>query len=311
MKKIFITGISGCVGHYLFDELIKNQDYQLFLLVRDPSGLKFDYQAYSNVTLVRSDIKEIQNQADLLKEMDFLVHLAASWDSLRENHEDSVKLFNLLDPQRCQKVIYFSTASILGAGNKPIAEALTLGPPYIRSKYAFFKQLPELKIYSRVVTLFPTWVLAGDNNHPYSHAATGIKELKKWLFLLRFLTVDISFHFIHARDIAQITKYLLEHDVKEREFVLGNAPITAAEFIRQTCEFYQQKVYWQIPIPLAPIPTIAKLVGKKLHSWDLFCLQKKHFIYKTVNAESFGFNSDLKTVQGVLLALENCIKEAN
>ncbi|MFM7577798.1 MAG: NAD(P)-dependent oxidoreductase, partial [Microcystaceae cyanobacterium] len=36
-KRLFITGISGCIGHYLADLLIEQTDYELFLLVRNPA----------------------------------------------------------------------------------------------------------------------------------------------------------------------------------------------------------------------------------------------------------------------------------
>ena len=52
MTKIFITGITGCVGHYIFDLLVKNPDYELYLLVRDPARMMRDLSAFSNVMLV-------------------------------------------------------------------------------------------------------------------------------------------------------------------------------------------------------------------------------------------------------------------
>jgi len=39
-ESIFITGASGCVGHYVVDQLKKK--YQLFLLVRNPEKLKYN-----------------------------------------------------------------------------------------------------------------------------------------------------------------------------------------------------------------------------------------------------------------------------
>lgn len=292
MKKVFITGISGCVGHYLFDELSKKREDHLSLLVRQPQKLKFKPADFPNVTLIQDDLQNIRQYSKLLNAMDQIVHLSADWGSGRGNYEQTLEMFELLDPKRCEKVIYFSTASLLGSDNQPLKEAEMLGTPYIRSKYQFHKKLPELPIYPKVITLFPTWVLGGDETHPYSHASAGIRELKQWLWLIRFFTVDASFHYIHARDIARITSYLLENEVKEREFVLGNPPVTASQFLRETCEFYGQRVYFQIPVSLSLVKLLTFLIGKKLHTWDLFCFKKKHFIYKAHNAETFGLGSD-------------------
>jgi nucleoside-diphosphate-sugar epimerase len=301
MKKVFITGISGCIGHYVFD-VLKNENLHLYLLVRNPKKLRFDPNAFPNVTIINDHLGNIEKHAALLKEMDYCIHLAAQWGGKEVNYDLTLSLFNLLDPGRCVKVIYFSTASILGPDNQPLEEAERFGTGYIQGKYRFHKKLPELKIYPRVISLFPTWVLGGDSKHPYSHALSGILRMRKWLWLLRFFRADVSFHFIHAQDAALIAKYLLENDTKEKEYVLGNAPLTASEFLRKTCGFFNQRMFLQIPIPLSIVRFLSFIMRHKFHPWDRYCLQKKHFIYKTTNAASFGIKSNLETVEQVLHA---------
>jgi len=304
MKNLFITGISGCVGHYLFDVLAQNQDYQLFLLVRDVSKLKFNYQAYPNVKIVKGDMRDIDQQSGLLKEMDYVIHAAAHWGGTEINYDYTIALFNLLDEKRCKKVIYLSTASLLGPHNQVLAEADELGTGYIRGKYLTYKKLPELKIYNKITTLFPTWVLGGDKTHPYSHGTLGLLGVPRWLWLLRFFTVDISFHFIHAQDIARIIAYLLENEVKERESVLGNPVITASAFIREICNYYKKRVYFQINLSAAFIKTAAKIFGKELHPWDVYSIDRRHFQYRVVNAASFGLQTDYQTLSGILESLK-------
>jgi nucleoside-diphosphate-sugar epimerase len=300
MRKIFITGIGGCVGHYLFDVLVKNQADQLYLLVRNPVKLKFDPRAYTNVTIINDDLKNIDRHAALVRQMDCVIHLAADWAGNEGNYDYTLALLNLLDPEQCRKVIYFSTASILGPDNRPVAAAEKFGTHYIRSKYRLYQKLPELKIQPRVITLFPTWVLGGDARHPYSHALQGIKDLKKWLWLIRFFTVEASFHFIHARDIAAIVNYLLDNETKERALVLGNAPTTARQLLREICAFYRLRVYYQIPISARLIQLLAFLLRRQLHPWDLYSFNRRHFVYQAVNAPSFGLSSDLQTIGQIL-----------
>ncbi|MFC1571054.1 NAD-dependent epimerase/dehydratase family protein [Candidatus Margulisiibacteriota bacterium] len=300
MKKIFITGISGCVGHYLYDVLGNDPNYELYLFVRTPKNIKFDYKANPRVKLIHDDLNNIKKHAEIIRQMDYVIHLAAQWGGHQLNLDYSLDFFNLLDPAQCKKVIYFSTASILDQNNQPIEEARKFGTHYIRSKYDFLKKLPELRIYPNIITLFPTWVLGGDKNHPYSHASSGLREIEKWLWLVRFLTIDASFHFIHAADIAQIVKHLLENDTTKKELVLGNQLYTASQFIKEVCEFYNKKIYGQIPIPLSIVKPLASLTGHKLHSWDEFCLKKKYFQHQTVNADTFGLPANLKTVSQIL-----------
>lgn len=302
MRKVFITGVGGCVGHYLFEELSRDPSYQLYLLIRNSQKLRFNP---GSAIIIQDDLKNIEKHADVIGQADQVIHLATDWGEKEGNYDYTLALFNLLDPAKCKKVIYFSTASILGPDDKPIPEAEKFGTHYIRSKYRFFRELPKLKIFPNVITLFPTWILGGDEKHPYSHASEGILALRKWLWLIRFFTVDASFHFIHARDVAKITKYLLENETKEKEFVLGNAPVTASQFVKETCRYFGMPVYFQIPIGLPVVQFLAFLTGRKLHSWDLFCFNRRHFTHKTANARSFGIESNLETIGDALRELNS------
>lgn len=300
MKKIFVTGISGCVGHYLFDELAPEEDYHLYLLVRDPAKLKFNYKNNDRVTVIKGDLENIGRHADVIKEMDYVVHAAADWGAHENNLDHSIEFFKLIDPARCRKVIYLSTASILGPDSQPVPEAETLGTHYIRGKYLFHKKLPELPIYPKVVTLFPTWVLGGDSTHPYSHATSGILGIRPWLRLIRFFSVNASFHYIHARDIAAIVQHLINNEAEGKELVLGNQAVTAGQLIKDICSYFGLPVYFQIPISLPLAIFAARATGHQLHPWDLYCFQRRNFVYKTVNAESFGLASKVKTVAEIL-----------
>jgi nucleoside-diphosphate-sugar epimerase len=303
MKKIFITGASGCVGHYVFDKLVKHPDYHLYLMVRNPNKLRYDPSLFPNVTVVEEDIKDIGKRSDLLKEIDVLIHVAAGWGVTSHNFEHSVDLFNQLDPARCQKVIYFSTASILGPDNKVNDRVGEVGTPYIKGKYLFHKELPKLAVYDKTVSLYPTWVLGGDDRHPYSHAMEGLKGACKWLWLLRFLSADFTFHFIHAADIALIVEHLLENAAAEREFVLGNKAITVDQLIQQICDYYKAIRYFKVVISPEFLKGTASLFGKKLSDWDNYCLEHKHFTYKVTKPEDFGLSSNFSTISQILQSI--------
>jgi nucleoside-diphosphate-sugar epimerase len=303
MANIFITGISGCVGHYLFDRLAKNPDYHLFFLVRNPEKLKFDYQAYPNITIIKDSLRKIEKYSDILKEMDYLIHLAAGWGGSEVNYEYTSALFNFLDPDRCQKIIYFSTASILDSNNQPLESLDKIGTPYIRGKYLFYKKLPELKMYPRTTTLFLTWILGGNSRHPFSHAAQGIKKSLKWLWLLRFLKVDLNFHYIHAQDVALITEYFLKNEIKEKSLVLGNPAISVSQFIEELCRYSNQKIPFKVNLSLPFIRKAAGLLGKRLSDWDKFCLERTDFMHNVVDTSTFGINSNHRTVQEALMDL--------
>ena len=46
-KRIFITGASGCIGHYIVEFLIQNTHHELYLLVRNPDKLKVEERCAS------------------------------------------------------------------------------------------------------------------------------------------------------------------------------------------------------------------------------------------------------------------------
>lgn len=305
VKNIFITGVSGCVGHYIFAALCRDPEYHLYLLVRDPRRLRFDPAKFPNVTIIRDELKNAPKYADILKETDYLIHLAAGWGVIDINYDQAVNLMNLLSPERVKKVIYFSTTSILGPGNAISEEAGKCGTPYIQGKYLFYKNIPKLAVGDRVITLFPTWVLGGDKDHPYSHAYSAIPGMLKWLWLIRFFSLDASFHFIHAHDIARITVYLLKHETKERDLVLGNDLVTADEFIDAVCRYFGKRTYFKFKITPELVRRLATLLRKKLTAWDNFVLEHRHAEYRTVNCKSFGLSSKYGTVTDILRDISN------
>ncbi len=295
--KVFITGITGCVGHYLFDILSTNPDYQLYLLAPNPQKMKRDLAGFE---VVQDSMKNISKYAGLLAQMDYVIHLAAGWGQSEPNDEHTIALFSALNPDKCKKVIYFSTASILGPDNKLVPGLDKIGTSYIKGKYSCHQKLAQLKIYDKIITLYPTWVLGGSENHPYSHATKGIKSAIKWLWLIRFFTFDLSFHFIHAADIALIVDYLLKNESAEKNYVLGNKLITAGQLISQICQYFRKRIYFKIKIPSSLVKLLA---GRRLSDWDRYCLDKKDFRYRVVNPEAFGLKSNYDTLSKVLTDL--------
>jgi nucleoside-diphosphate-sugar epimerase len=128
----------------------------------------------------------------------------------------------------------------LDRNNKPLKEAGHLGTDYIRSKYDCLGRLSKLAIAPKITTLFPTLVLGGDSNKPYSHISSGIGDVVKWVDVIRWFKADGSFHFIHGRDIAQVVRYLIDHPpnpelapevdgISSNQLVLGNQLLLATK----------------------------------------------------------------------------------
>ncbi|WP_373529319.1 NAD-dependent epimerase/dehydratase family protein [Nostoc sp.] len=306
-KRILVTGASGCIGHYLTEALIKETEHELYLLVRNPSKLQVDTKARSGINVLQGDMQNISQFSDLLLTIDIAVLTATAWGGEQTfdiNVIKTIELMKLLDPDRCQQVIYFSTASVLDRYNQPLKEAGEIGTDYIRSKYDCLHKTSELAIAPKITTLFPTLVLGGDPNKPYSHLTSGIPEVTKYINLIRFLEADGSFHFIHGRDIAIVVRYLIDHPPTKdqpRRFVLGQAQLTADQAVEEVCAYLGKKIYFRIPISIALANLFIILFRIQMAAWDRFCMNYRHFTYeKFINPDSFGLPNYCATMSDVL-----------
>ncbi|WP_193199488.1 NAD-dependent epimerase/dehydratase family protein [Nostoc sp. MG11] len=306
-KRILVTGASGCIGHYISEALIKNTNHELFLLVRNPNKLQVDIQARPGITVLQGDMQKISHFTDLLQTIDIAVLTATAWggdETFDINVTKTLELLNLLNPDRCEQVIYFSTASVLDCYNQPLKEAGEIGTDYIRSKYQCLHEKSKLAIAPKITTVFPTLVLGGDAKKPYSHATSGIPEVTKYINLIRFLKVDGSFHFIHGRDVATVVQYLIAHPPhtnEPRQFVLGQAPLTANQAVKEVCAYLGKKIYFRVPLSLGLANLIIAVFRIQMAAWDRFCMNDRHFTYeKAINPSSFNLPNYCATMSDVL-----------
>jgi nucleoside-diphosphate-sugar epimerase len=304
MEHIYITGGTGCVGSYIVDELKNRTDLTLHLLVRDPKRFRLDLSKYPNIKLHKGNLEQIEEHADLLKTMDYVIHVATDWSdssyARKLNEEKTHELFELANEGCLKKVVYFSTASILGPGNKTIEAAGKYGQGYVRSKYRAYHSLQNSPVRSKIITVFPTLVFGGDDNHPFSHINKGMHSNLSYLKLLRFLYVDGAFHFLHSRDIARVAIYTLLNDVDKDEYVLGNASVNAKQAIEALCSVFNVPLYFRVKITQKFIFTLAKWFKIKLGPWEKHCIMNPHMVYDVVNPSTFGQETAFPTLKSVL-----------
>lgn len=306
-KRILVTGASGCIGHYISELLIKETEHELYLLVRNPDKLKVDIQARAGIHVLQGDMQKIFDFAELLKTIDVAVLTATAWGGTGTfdiNVVKTIELLNLLDVEKCEQVIYFSTASVLDSKNQPLKEAGELGTDYIRSKFDCLRRFSKLPIQSKITKVFPTLVIGGDENKPLSAVTSGIPEVTKYIDIIRFLKADGSFHFIHGKDIASVIKYLIDNPPQAeepRKYVLGQEKITANEAIEEICEYFGKPIYFRIPLSSSLADLIIKTFKIQMAAWDRFCMKYRHFTYEEiVNPATFNLSNYCTTISDVL-----------
>lgn len=309
-KRIFVTGASGCIGHYLTEALIRETNHELYLLVRNPEKLKVDLTSRPGIEVLQGDLQGIERFRPLLETVNIVVLAATAWGGARETYDINVvktlRLMDLLDPEVCEHIIYFSTASILDRNLELLKQAGQIGTEYIRSKYQCYSRLSRLRLASRITTLFPTLVFGGDRQKPYSHISAGLPEILKWIWLIRFFQAEGSFHFIHARDIAQIVLHLIENPPEpSRPFVLGNPAISINRAVEQMCASVGKQLYVRLPLTPWLIDLFINLFRIQMSSWDRFCLEHRDFSYQdAVNPAAFGLPVEYGTLTEIIKRTE-------
>jgi nucleoside-diphosphate-sugar epimerase len=293
-QRILVTGASGCLGHYISEALIQETNHELFLLVRDPAKLKLNLQARPGITVLQGDMLDLEPLKELLPTLNRAILTATAWggpDTYRVNVEQTHALMAALNPEVCEQILYFSTASILSRQLEPLPEAETLGHDYIRSKFQCLQQLPTLPLAERITTLFPTLVFGGDTVKPCSHLTGGLPMALQWSWLARFFKGEGSFNFIHGRDVALMVLKLLEEPEKYwgQRLVLGQSEVSVDQFIDSVCQFQSQKIWFQFDLSPQLTEMFIKLFRVQMAPWDYFCLQTRYLGFEhPYNPQTFG-----------------------
>lgn len=114
-SKILITGANGCLGKKLSNYLLKKQNLQILNLIKNNDNLN----NLNNDNFIFSDIRDIENVKNKLKNIDVVIHLAFpnntksfSKKKIEELVSINNNFFNLMCSLKVKKFIYMSTAKI-------------------------------------------------------------------------------------------------------------------------------------------------------------------------------------------------------
>jgi nucleoside-diphosphate-sugar epimerase len=317
--RILITGAAGCVGQYTAEHLYRHSDAHLLLLLRDPSKLKAVPANDPRITLLVGDLRELEPHAAAIASATRVIHTATAWGDPERAYQVNVvavkRLLQLLDPQRIEQIIYFSTASILDRQLRLLPEAMAYGTEYIQTKAQCLQDLEAHPLADRIVAVFPTLVFGGrvvpGDPHPTSYLTAGVQEAIPWLWLAKWLRTDSNFHFIHAADIATVCAHLAvtPHGPNPesgqgavRRLVLGQAPISIN---RTVATLVRWRRGWYPPLGLDLrgwlIEGLIKLLRIEVNAWDRFSIRQRHFVHEPVSPpERFGLTSYAPTLEAVL-----------
>ena len=282
-------------------------------MVRDPNKLPVSIQKNKRINLLACDIRDCKKFKKELKEINYLIHTATAWGGEKRAYEVNVtafeELLGLLKKNILEKIIYFSTASLLNNKAELMRESLIYGTEYIQTKYQCYENLRKSSFAKKTCVVFPTLVfggtLKGNSRYPVSYLTEGLKQAKNWLWIARFLKIDAKFHFIHAKDIAQICGFLIKSTNKRdygfKKYVLGQKFITIDEAILTLLNNYRIKRYFALRLNKSIIKFLLKVLPIQTTNWDNFSINKYNFNHKPIaNPETFGLKSYAKSLKEVL-----------
>lgn len=286
-RNVFLTGASGCVGHYVVERLLEDPRNRVHVLLRDPARLREDL--LDRVIVHRGGLEDFSTFEPVLGEMDAAILLATAWggeEARRVNVDAQVRIADALDPHRVRRLVYFSTASLLSSDGTILEQARTHGTGYICQKLDALIALSAHPLGDRIVPVFPTIIVGGDDRHPYSHAMKGLPEIGRYLPVLRRLRLDGSFHVVHPDDLARATCALLDRDPPARPVVLGNAALSVGEALSQLGEAFGLRRTAQLDIT-ALARVLPRIVPGRFTSWDRYCLEQRHFRLPALDLEAW------------------------
>ena len=316
-SKVLITGASGCVGQHIAYWLLENSNADLILWLRDPSKLTAIDPSNPRVKLIVGDLRQPSLFSEELSTVTRLIHTATAWGDPNRAYEVNVlavqKLFNELNPNLIEQIIYFSTASILKHNLSPLPEAFRYGTEYIKTKAQCLKELEEHPLSKKIIAVFPTLVFSGrldkKSKFPTSYLTSGLLEATKWLWLARWIRVFSRFHFIHAADIAFICGHLAtnphNYDLKTpptsiRKMVLGQESISINQTIIDLIKWRRMIITPSIPLSNWIIELLVRILPLEINNWDKFSIKQRNFTHNPViSPENYGTRSYAKTLDQV------------
>ncbi len=284
-ESILVTGATGCVGRYVVDELLESTPYGVVALTRNARDIHRSLQNSARVTIVEGDLREGARLIARLPSINRAILAATSWEdgesSRTVNVDGHVTCARALVKRGVQRIVWFGTASILDRDGSPLGRAEHIGTPYIASKALARRQLLDA-VGDVLSIVHPTLVVGGSDESPWSHIARLFPEIERRAWLARMVTGEGSFHFVHARDLAVLSRELITSAPNERvsEVIGGAPPATLREVLDLVLERRGARRLAELDLTPRRVAWLVALFRMTLAPWDQYCLARRHFVYE-------------------------------
>jgi nucleoside-diphosphate-sugar epimerase len=242
--KIAITGANGYIGGHLVRKLIE-QGFSPICMTRRKSPLK-------NVKWIYYDLSQTSIKQPNEK-FDVLIHLATN---TKEAHTEE----NLVELNAIKFLIRLAKDN----NSKFIFISSQTASPSAPSPYGILKwKLEEIVIASGGIVVRPGLIYGGDEKGLYGEL---VNYLKKSIFLPSFLPAP-QINPIFIEDFIECLIKIINlksKSMKKNIFCLASEnSISFTFFLRRMSHFKVNKLRFFVPIPIAFIRLLSKIIGKK------------------------------------------------
>jgi len=224
--KIFLTGGTGFIGHFVAKEFLE-QGHSLKILARNPNKIP-SLAKHENVKMINAGLLDSEAIKKGLEGCDACVHIALGWgetplEMLAKDTTATVQLLEFAANAGCEKFIYTSSTAALGkirhnSNEEMVCKPVDLygatkaaGEAYVLGANSKMKRNIIRPGYTFGQLAFPDGVTQPDRR--FFNITQAVKESK----VVR-LTKNDGTQFIHASQLAMLYSAVLKSDLNEEVF---------------------------------------------------------------------------------------------
>lgn len=310
-KKILITGGAGFIGINLVEKLLSLESE---ITVVDLPSANFSALP-PGISVIKSDIKEMDSYRNAIMEAEFVFHLAAKTDlsgktinDYMDNYEGTrILLSTLKNNRKLKRFVYYSTQLTVGIFNEtrfidehePYKTKTLYGKSKILGEEIVLEECTQSKI--PFVIIRPTSVYGPYGKEPYRDYFLKIKEGKYFNIGKADNLVSMCF----VKNLIEQTLFLAAHELSQNKIFFGNDfhPYTMREFSEAAADYLGVKILTLPDILVYPAAYglgVLKLLGIRVPLYP-FRLRniKASYCYDIGNSVQLGYYPPFDLKDGI------------
>lgn len=263
MKRVFVTGINGLLGHNLCEDLLQ-KGYIVYGLIRNINS--YLGITHKNLHLIEGQL--FDDHTSRLKHINIVIHIAAKTnqnglkynDYWNTNCNATIQLYHAAAKCDVEKFIYISTANTIGYGSSesPGNESNPMHSLFEKSLYAKSKKEAESYLLKHqnllpVIILNPTFMIGAFDTKPSSGK-----------IILRGLNKKVIFlppggkNFVHVKDVSSAIISSISNGMSGERYLIAHKNLSYYTFYKKLNKITKHKSYL-ITIPQSILMSLGYL----------------------------------------------------